>query len=302
MYMTPEDARSDFVLVAAVAVFGGEIIALLFQLPFYPRTGLVGRLLFQVWLFVVIGLVPWLLLRYRDQGAAGLGLTEDRSGLAGGLALSLPIVVIWLVRALRADVVVEGLLGRLTIGGLGDPTVGTADPGADLLVRILVVLALAAGGVLLVPFLVTRSREAFRRTEMKLVEGLRTFGMATVGAALLLGLLAVLGRAVAALDVLLSVGGLATMVLLTDRLVHPVMGTSRATLMAPALVVVATHVLSGRGPLLPTLYTAALGAGVAIVVAALVETRRHAWAIVPLALTAALYPTCLTPLVWGSTC
>lgn len=317
MFMSPEDARSDFVLAAATTLFGGVVASLIVALPLYPRHGVVGEILSLVWLFALTGLVPYLLVRYREMGFDGFGLDQDRGAVVPGLIVALPVVVLGVVRTLGfgesrgLDAVLDGpsvpltsaLLGRLSGGAFGDPTVGpdpsAADALTDFIFRIASVALLFVGIVLLFTFLTTRARDGFRRTELPLVEGLRTFGMATAGLALLFGVLSAVRPGVTLLNALFNAGALVAMILLVDRFVTKRTTTSRATLLAPAVVALLIHVVGG-GDLLFNLYAGVMAAGAAIVLAVLVETRTHAWAAVPVAVAMALYPTCLSPLAFGS--
>lgn len=304
MYMAPEDARGDFVLAGATALFGFVVVELLSDLPLYPEQGLLADSLRLLWVFALTGLVPLLLVRYRNQGPDGFGLGEERSGVLPGLAVAAPIALVAVVRGLLRGSLTSGVFGRLRPVTLSDPTVDVIGPSGsdvalDLALQLGLVAVLFLGTLLLFTFLTTRSREGFRRTEIKLVEGLRTFGMATVVASALFGLLAAIGPLVSLGDAILNVLALAAMVLLTDRLVTTGMGTSRATLLAPAILALLMHVLAFQRVLIFGLYAGVLAAGVTIVLAALVESRRYAWAAAPVALLAAIYPTCLSPLHFG---
>lgn len=317
MFMNADDARSDFVLAAATTLFGGVVASLIVALPVYPRQGVLAEVLGLAWLFVLTGLVPFLLVRYRDMGLDGFGLDPDRGGLAPGFLLALPVVLLGVARTVGLgesrgiDGILDGpavpltraLLGRLSGGAFGDPTVGpepsAADAMVDFVFRSASVVLLWVGIVLLFTFLTTRARDGFRRTELPLVEGLRTFGMAAAGLALLFGLLSAVRPGVTLVTSLLNVGALVALVLLSDRYVTKRMSTSRATLLAPAVVALLVHVVGG-GDLLFNLYAGVMAAGAAIVLAALVETRTHAWAVVPVGAAMALYPTCLSPLAFGS--
>lgn len=309
MWMSPEDARSDFVLAAAAALLGSLAVGLLAALPLYPDVGsLLGSLLYVAWIFVLTALVPLLLLRYRDQDLTGLGLTGDRRGMVAGLLVAAPIVAVGYLRGLPDDGLVRALLGRFGGSLAGNPVVGGPGPsaGVDLLLNVLFVAVLAAAGLVFYGFLVTRARDAFRHNDLPIVEGLRTYGMAAAGAGLLLGLLVVLAGPTRFVSVLLHVGGLVLVVLLTDRLVAPGQQTTRATMLAPALVALLAQVLAFgglfRGDLLLGLFHGVLSAGVVVVVAALVESRRYGWALVPIALATAVYPTCLSlPVAFNAT-
>jgi hypothetical protein len=302
MWMSPEDARSDFILAGATVLFAPWVIGLVARVPFYP-SGFLGSLLLLVWILVATALVPVLLMRYRDQDlATGIGLAGDRSALSQGLAVAAPIVLVgwvqgWLGWGLGP---VRSLLGRLGVVG-ASPVVGEGQSTLDLLLNALLVAVLFYAGLVLVGFLTTRARDAFARTELPLVEGLRTFGMGAAAAALLLGLLASIGPEVTVLGAALSAVALAAVVLLTDRLVATSDQTSRATLLAPAIMAVIVQVMASGGPLgglvsgnlLLGLFHGALSGGLVVALAALIETRRYAWAVVPVAVAASLYPTCM---------
>ncbi len=304
MWMNPEDARSDFILAGAVAVFGPIVHDLLVRLPFYPRTGVVSQLIEIAWLLALTALVPYLLARYRDQGAEAYGLTGARGALGTGVLLGIPVIVVALVHGLVYGSVLEALLGRFGMTGTATPAIllpqSAPSAALDLAVTFLRVAALALGSTILFGFLVTRARDAFRQHEMSVVEGLRTFGMAAAGVALLLGLLAALAGSVGWLSVMLHVAGLVAIVLLADRLIPPQVSTSRTTLIAPAIVALLMDILAAggffRGDLLFGLYSGALAGGMVFAVAALIEARGHAWAVPSLLLIVAIYPTLLTVL------
>lgn len=305
MWMSAEDARSDFILAAAATVFGQLVVGLLQRLPIYPSrlfsSALLDGLLTIMWVFVLTALVPILLVRYRDQDARGYGLDGERSAWVQGLVVAVPIVVVGYLRGLPVLGPIRAVAGR--VGGLlvGNPVIldGTTGPTMTerfLLLGLVVVATLSAA--VLYGFLITRAREAFRPREITVIEGLRTFGIGAAGAALVLGLLAVLGGRIGMLAMLLNVGGLAVTVLIADRLVAPTDTTSRWALVAPAIVAAIIHLLAAgglfRGDLLSGLFLGAMAAGIVFVVAALIETRRYAWAAVPLVIAAGVYPTCMT--------
>lgn len=309
MWMNPDEARSDFILAAATAVLGPFVVNLVADLPFYPSfDSLLFDLLRIVWIFSLSGLVPLLLVRYRDQGLAGFGLGADRSGVSQGLLLAAPILVIGVLRTWSVIPLPRALFGRLGLAFGGNPVINGDSTSAalDLTLTLVELVAAFAGLLLLFTFLTTRARDGFRQTAVTQVEALRTFGMATAAAALLLGGLNSLGGTTSGTAVLLNVGGLVAIILLADRLVSPGVETSRATVMAPALVALLLHVVRGGGlfssNLAFGLYAGAMAAGVAIAIAVLVETKRFAWAVVPAAAMMVLYPTCLSPLNFGTAC
>jgi hypothetical protein len=299
MWMTPEDARSDFILAAAATLFGPLLVALLASLPLYP-TGTVGTLLGIVWVFVITALVPLLLVRYRGQGVEGYGLVDDPGAWRRGLLVALPIVVVgwlrgWLGLGLGP---VGALAGKLAVGTAGSPAITSGRGVVGLALDLVFLAVVMVSGLMLAGFLVTRARDGFRRTELPVIEGLRTFGMGAAGAGLLLGLVASITPEIRFAVVLMNILALVVVVLLADRLVANSDTTSRATLLAPAVVAVVAQIMAFgglfRGNLLLALFHGAISAGLVIVLAALIETRRYAWAVVPIAVASALYPTCLS--------
>jgi hypothetical protein len=303
VYVSQEDSRSDVILAGATTVFGGFAVGILAQLPIYPSSGLLPLLLGVIWVFVLTGLVPLLLARYRGDRLAAFGLDTPRAAWTTGLVLAVPIVALGVLRQLVVDgSALSALLGRVgganfaspVVGGRG---VGVLGIGTVLQAGLFVVTAL--GALLLVTFLAVRGRTAFRSPDVSLTELLRTFGMGTAGVALVLGLIRAIGAA-PLLPVLLHVGALAVLVLLTDRYVPHGPHAPRAAVLTPVVFVIVSHVFATgglfRGDLLTGLYTGALGAGTATVIAVLLETRTRAWAVVPLVVALHWWPSCLSPL------
>jgi hypothetical protein len=303
VYVTSEDARSDVILAGATTLFGGFAVGLLARLPFYPRSGLLPVILGVVWVFVLTGLVPLLLARYRGDGIAAFGLDAPRSGWTVGVLLAVPVVVLGVLRQLVfADSVSAALLGRMGGASFSSPLLG--DGGAALLglgvvLQAALFVATTLGTLLLVCFLTARGRTAFRSPEVSTTELLRTFAMGATAVALVLGVLRSIGAA-PLLPVLLHVAALAVLVLLADRQVQPRELAARSAVLTPVVFVVVSHVFAFgglfRGDLLAGLYTGALGAATAAVVAVLLEGRRLAWAVVPLMVALHWWPSCLSPL------
>jgi len=297
MYVSREDARSDVILAGATTLFGGLVIGLLSRLPLYPRQGLVAIALDLAWIFVLTGLVPWLLARHRDDIPGAFGLDAPRAGWRAGLILVVPIVVLGVLRQFVAlGAVGTTLLGR--IGGAGYPGLAAV---TALVVGLVSFAVTTVGAVLLTSFLVTRGREAFRSPDVSLTELLRTFGIGACGAALVLGLVRTIGRG-GLLSMLLQVAGLAALVLLADRLVTGRRTAPRAAVLTPVVLFTVAQVFAFgglfRGDLLSGLYGGALAAGTVTVTAVLLETRDRAWAIVPLYAALHWWPSCLSPLPW----
>ncbi|MFA9444389.1 hypothetical protein [Egicoccus sp. AB-alg6-2] len=293
--MSREDARSDVILAGATTLFGGIVIGLLSALPLLPRRGIAAIVLDLLWIFVLTGLVPVLLARYRGDRLGAFGLDAPRSGWRAGLVLVVPVALLGVLRQFVAVGASDtALLGR--VGGAGFVGVG---PVGALLLGLLSFAVTAAGALLLTGFLATRGRDAFRSPDVPLTELLRTFGIGACGIALVLGLLRAIGAA-QLLPTLLQVAGLAVLVLVADRVVASRRTAPRAAVLTPVAVLAAAHVFAFgglfRGDLLSGLYAAALAGGTAVVAAVLLETRDRAWAIVPLFLALHWWPSCLSPL------
>ncbi len=306
MWMSTEDARSDVILAGATAVFGVSLIRFVQRLPFYPSGGIVGTVLNLGWLFALTGLVPYLLTRHRKLGADSYGLDTGRQGLTAGLVLAVPIVVAGFLRGLPVrGSVWQAALGRFSPLVAGDPTVGGELASAsglvlDALVAVALVVLLAVGALLLYSFLTVRGRDAFARHDLSATEAIRTFGMGSAAAALLFGLLRSLGSDVGVLGVLINVAALVVVVLLADRLVPAPAQTTRSAILTPLVVAVLMALLPAlRGDLLFGLYVGSLAAGLVAVIAALIEGRAFAWAVIPPIVAMAIYPTCLSPLAFA---
>ncbi|MEX2505096.1 MAG: hypothetical protein WD378_09605 [Egicoccus sp.] len=292
--MSREDARSDVILAGATTLFGGIVIGLLSALPLYPRGGVAGVALDLVWIFVLTGLVPWLLARYRDERLNAFGLDGPRAWRTG-LILVVPIAALGVLRQfVSAGLTDTALLGR--VGGAGFTGVGNA---TAIALGLLAFVVTSLGALLLTSFLVVRGRDAFRSPDVLLTELLRTFGVGACGVALVLGLLRSIGPA-QLLPTLLQVVGLGALVLVADRVVTTRRMAPRAAILTPVVVLGAAHVFAFgglfRGDLLSGLYAGALAAGTATVTAVLLESREKAWAIVPMYLALHWWPSCLSPL------
>lgn len=298
MYISPDDAKSDVILAAATVLFGGFARGLVAQFPLYPRTGVLAVMLDLAWIVALTALVPWLLSRYRGDGLAAFGLDGERSGISLGIGLALAVIVgqVLLV-VLAGGSALQAIAGRLGgILGAGAPTGGTT----LLLLLAAEFVVLTLGATLLISFLAIRGREAFPRSpDTQLTELVRTFGLGAAAVALVVGLLRSIG-APATLPVLVNVLVLAAVLLLADRRLPTRMAVPRTSVLAPAGIVLLTHIFATggffRGDLVSGLYLGALGAGTAIAVAALVQVRDVAWAIVPLLVAVHWWPSLLSPL------
>jgi hypothetical protein len=281
MYLSTEDARSDFILTVAAVVLGRYAFDLIAQIPGYPTiTSDVGVVLVLVWQVLLTGATPWLLARHRnDVPRAFAFATGDRGSPAVGLVLAAPLLVAHLLPVVfRGDVgaMLLALTGRLTAS---QPTLEGFQFSLDLVWQALSVLILMVGTWLFTSFLAVRARDAFRSRDVDLTELVRTFGMGGVGVSLVLGLLVS--------------GTLLVVVLLTDQYVPARTTTTRATVLGPVIAVAVLHVLAAgglfSGDLLLGLYFGVAAAVVTLCAVALAEVRQG-WAVMLLVMASVLYP------------
>lgn len=298
-----EDARSDFVLAAAGMILGTAVVSFLRGLRFYPD-GLLGAVLAIVWVFLLTIVVARFFVNYRQQGLQGYGLREDRGGLVEGALVAGPLLVAGYVRGLDPYGPLGAILGRAQPLSL-DPTVGGTSP-LEILVSGLLVAVGAVGAVMMYGLLTTRSREAFRSVEIPLVQALRTFGLGAVAISTVLGLMLSLGiEGLSPTSPLFDGIALTVTVLLADRAVAANDRTTRATVLAPAIVALVATIIAANGfsifgsGLAIGLWLGTSAGAVVVVVASLIETRRAAWAVVPLIAVAMWSPTCTSLPVGG---
>lgn len=303
MYLSPDEARSDVILTGAATVFGGVLLGLLLAAPGVPRSGIGAEVVRLIGWFVLSGLVPLLLARYRDDVPAAFGLAPGRAVPWGAaLLLAVPVVVLGVLRSL----LVEGSARNALLGRPGrallSPVVGASsvDP-LGVAFEIVGVLILTVGALLLIGFLVVRGRDAFRDDERSSTELLRTFGAAAIGAAVVLGGL----RSITAggfVTVLLNAAALAVVLLVVDRMIPTGAVVTRPAVLTPVVLVVVAHVLAAgglfRGDLLFGLTTGAFAAGTVLAIAVVSEHHRTTAVVVPLLLATHWWPTCLSPLAF----
>lgn len=296
MWLSPDDARSDFILAASALVFGTLVVEFITRIPFYPSGELAGWLL-PVWVVLLMVVPARFLVRHREQGLDGHGLVGDRAGVGDGILLVAPLLAAGYVRGFSGGSVVGALLGRLR----SMASVGPSIADLDLLTLVLAMAILGTAGVgsmYLFGLLVVRARDGFRATDMPLLEALRTYGLGAVAIGTLLGLLLSLaGSGPPTWAVLVDGGAMVAVILLTDRLVATNDRTTRATMLGPAIVAVVAWIFAVGGGLFSSnlavsLYRGAMAASVAIVLAVLLETRRSAWLAVPLVAATVWAPTC----------
>lgn len=305
MFIDTEAAKSDFILAASAYLFlPMAVTGLLYSLPLYPG-GMTGVMLGLVWIGLAGAASPILLARYRGDARRAFPLGGGGSWLPQSLLLTIPVGATSLARALPVPEVNvgEALLGRLGPFGQSNPTIaGTGLLAVQVLLGLLVVTLLAVTSVVLLVFLSTRAADGFRGPEIGLTEGLRTFGMGAAAVGLVTGLLNTFrdGMVIGWQTAVINSAGLVLVVLLADQLIPARGRTTRATIIAPLVVVAGAFLLTAggvfRGDPLFALYPGSLAGGVMVVVASLVAADR-AWTAVPLLVVTAVYPTCMTPLM-----
>lgn len=306
MYLSPEDARSDVILAGAAAVFGGTLLSLLLTAPGIPASGIFLEIIVVAAAFVLSGLVPFLLARYRADipGAFALGGGGVTSAVA--LALALPVIVLGATRALLVDgSVLTAVGGRIGRALASSPAVGTGTVdvvGASL--AAIQVVALTAGTLLLLAFLTVRGRDAFRDDERSATELLRTFGVIGLGVAVVGGLAAAVGGRASFASVGLNVLAAAGLLAVADRSVSPDRRITRPAVLTPVVLIGVAHLLAAggifRGGLIPALYTGGLAVITTAVVAVTIESGRRAAVTFGLILAVSWWPSCLHPLPLAS--
>lgn len=277
-----DEARSDLALAIAAAAIGPALLG--------PVTGggALGAVLGAASLLAVTALVPVLLgrargdlvdaLALRPSGADRGGATSGGATVLAGLPLAVPAAVAGAVAMVTAGAAAsDAVLGRLSGSAL----------------QALVVVAAAVGAGVLVTFLAVRARTVSVRSPVwPLRRLLRTVGAGATAVALITGLLRVpLGAS--GTRVVVNAVALLTIVLLADRLVGDA-GAPRLAVLLPVALVAWLH-LSRLG-FVAGLTAAALAAGATAVMACVALGPRGSRALVPLALTVHLWPTCLSPL------
>lgn len=296
MYLAPDDAKSDVILVGAVVVFGEAARGFVASLPLYPQRGLAALVLALAWMVALTGLVPVLLASYRGDRGAAFGLASAAGGAAAGLLLAVPVAVLGAVLAFTTPFGGQGaVLGQWLTMSV------TLVAGIDAVLGLLAWTILTIGTLLVVSFLGVRGREGYPRSpETSLTALVRSLGMGAAGIALVLGLVrAVTGATTLAVAVTSALAG-AAVVLLADRLIPSGVVLPRTAVVAPVVVIAVANLFAAgglfRGDLLGALYLAAMATPTIVAVAALAQTRRGAWAALPLVAAVHWWPTCLAPL------
>ncbi len=304
VFLDADDAKTDVILAAALAVLGPTLLGFVTRLPLLPRTGVGAVVVELVSLALLTLLVPLWSARYRGDGVAAFGVVERGGNLrvagstsraATAAQLAVPVVVLGAVLAVllssQASVI---LLGRVGLA------LGTSSPSLGVVLTLAQVVVLSAGSLVLTGFLGVRGRAGFPRSpDVSLTELVRTIGLGATAVALLTGLV----RVVTGSDVrivALNLLALVAVLLVVDRLVPYGTQVPRTSVAAPLVVIVVMQTFAAGGlfggGLLTGLHRGALAAGVVLAVTALAATRRGVMAAVPLVVAVHWWPTCLSPL------
>lgn len=291
MYATAEDARSDLFLSGAVYVIGPAVIDIV--LDMVPLDAIPGMAILLALLvpFATTALVPLLLMRYR-------GETFGQYGYGAGLPPHFGIGVL-----LAAPIVLASVLGAVIagdpFGGFALGTLVTAGGSLNALLIVLRRLILWLGVGFLAVYATVKARDAFRsdyRTVRDDVVWLGRILAAVAAVAVSLALLLLLPGQQGGLGLvtlLLLPFGVAGSVVLLLRTLRGPSATSRATMLTPVvLLALGSFQLSFSGTgLAIAVWSAALYAGIGLLIAALQESRRSALASLGLTLAIALFTT-----------
>lgn len=287
MYISADDDKSDLFLAGAVYLVGGQILGVLLgRIPLPAGLGpFVG---FVITLATTIAVPLWL-IRYRKQRLREFGFDSAFAAAGSGLVVSLPVVAAYLI---------SGLIGRATITDVL-PVAIAATQGlyVDMFLQVLSGICI----VLLTIYMTVKARTGFRADPAYIKPTMLRLARYTAIAAgiatalLLLTALTRGGDLATAVEVVLVPAGVAGAGYLAYRSIRGSQLTSQATLLTPMVVLaIGSFVLfAPAAQFVFGLWRAAILAGIGLVIGALLESRRTAWA--PLGFAAGL--TLLTPLL-----
>lgn len=271
MYTSPEEARSDLLLAAAVFLFGPLALGILLRyIPLPGAAAVVVGVLVDIATTVA---VPYLLIRYRHESLADYGLRRwSRRSATAALVAVCPAVLASLLVA-----VVDG--GSLVLA-LPAAQVGTGDGALLVGLRLLRMLC----RTLLAVYVTVKARDAWRGDPTTVRSGFVEVGRIVAVAAGLSAVLLAIGLGVRGLGLeeqarfVLYPLGLATGAVLVERLLRGPSTTTRATLATPTvLLALGVFGFSGESvQLLVSVWGASLAAATGLLVAVLVEHHRTA--------------------------
>lgn len=284
--MHAEDARSDLLLAAVVFVIGGLIVDLILDIIPLGRIPGVSPVL-QIGLpLLTTVVVPYLLMRYRSEPWAMYGLASSSLGALGtGALLAVPVVI---ASALVTASQGGGVLQALPLAALG------GDQLLGLLRRVAQLGGVALLGVYVAVKARDAFGGVPRPLHTVVLEVARILGIiAVVAGGLLLVRLLVEGALFGAVAVILPALGVAGMVGLAMRELPRTTVSSRPVLVTPTVLfgLAGFFIQFDVVNFLAIVYQAALLATVGLTVGLLQETRRSGFAALGLALVIALFST-----------
>jgi hypothetical protein len=280
-YTSPEDARSDLFLSAAVYLFGPLIVGLVLQLVPLGQIPGVAAVLSIALPIVFTALVPYLLIRYRKESLRDY--LQGTAGVTLGLWLAVPILVAaGLVLLLQGDTLQLALpVARVT-----------RLDGAFLVAQELVQWA---GLAALAWYATIKAQDAFRLQPQTIQEATAEIGrilaIVAVVSILLLSLTpAGSGLFARTLTLACAPLGIAGAVVLALRRLRSPSSTSRSVLLTPTVLLALGVFQLTLDPrrLVPSLYLAALFGGVGLLIGLIHESRKSFYAVLALAAVVAL--------------
>lgn len=291
MFTSTEDARSDLFLSGAVYVIGPAVFDILRSLVPVDRIPGVTILLVLLIPVATTALVPYLLMRYRNEAFGQYGYGAGLPPNFGvGVLLALPLIAASMLTGL--------VVGGNPLNGLGLVAV----LGGDALALIARLLSWVGLGFLAV-YATVKARDAFR-------SDYRTVRDETIGLGRILAVVAAVAISVALLFTAPGAGGLgggaqvfallgllplgvAASVALVLWLIRGPSATSRATMVTPVVIMALgpLQLSFNLQALALTVRQAVVYAGIGLVIAALQESRRSAVAALGLTLAIALLTT-----------
>ena len=292
MYPTSEDARSDLFLSAAVYVIGPAVIGILRNLLRLDSVPVIALTLAVLTPIVTTALVPFLLMRYRNESFGQYGYGAGLPPNFGiGLLLASPII---------AGSLLVGILDGDPLAPIGIGAVIRTGGAVEALLGMLIRLLSWLGLGFLAVYATVKARDAFRsdyRTVRDETIWLGKILAAVAAVAISIGLLlSQFGESGGTgivfslpLILLLPIGVAGSVVLLLRTLRGP-SATSRATMLTPVvLLALGPFQFSFRGTELAfSVWWASMYAAVGLIIGALQESRRSALACLGLTLAIAV--------------
>jgi len=275
-YTSPDEARSDLFLSAAVFLIGPLIVSLILEiipLGALPGVGVVLGLLLPV---VYTVLVPYLLIRYRKESIRDYTRPGAGSGFGIGLLLAAPIIAATVLLFVAAGTEPAQALPVLRVQG----------PQGALVVlqRLLAWLGVAGLGI----YATGKARDAFGHDPRTLRDGTLEIGRILGIVAVVATLLLFVSGTADALELVLPALGVAAAIWIALSRMRGPGTTSRAVLLTPTVLLALGVFTLAFNAFVQSAYRAALYAGFGLLIGILMEGRNSAYAVLALALAIAL--------------